>query len=305
MAGQESDQKSMMIGWIGTGVMGRSMAARLMDAGHHLRIFTRTRSKARELLDRGAEWAETPAQAAEGTDAAFSIVGYPDDVEAVHLGDAGTLAAADRPPIIVDMTTSRPSLAEAIAARAAELGVKSVDAPVSGGDVGARNGTLSIMVGGEEAAVAAIRPLFELMGRTIVRQGGPGAGQHTKMVNQILIASTMMGACEGLLYADRAGLNAETVIQSVGSGAAGSWTINELGPRMLKRDFEPGFFVEHFIKDLGIALEEAARMHLALPGLALARQLYESVRAIGHERKGTQALLLALERMNGASARSA
>lgn len=199
----------------------------------------------------------------------------------------------------MDMTTSQPSLAERIAREAAAVGIQSIDAPVSGGDVGAKNASLSIMVGGDESAFRAVLPVLEAMGQRIVRQGGPGAGQHTKMVNQILIASTMMGACEGLLYAQRAGLDPALVIESVGAGAAGSWTINNLGPRMIRRDFAPGFFVEHFIKDLGIALHEAERLRLALPGLAQARQLYEAVRAQGHARLGTQALLLALEQLNG------
>jgi 3-hydroxyisobutyrate dehydrogenase len=200
------------------------------------------------------------------------------------------------------MSTSRPSLARRISEVAAAVGVASVDAPVSGGDVGARQATLSIMVGGEQAAVEAVRPLLEIMGGNVVHQGGPGAGQHTKMVNQVLIATNMIGVCEGLLYASGAGLDPLTVIESVGSGAAGSWSINNLAPRMIRRDFEPGFYVEHFIKDLGIALDESARMGLAMPGLALARQLYEAVRSLDGGKGGglgTQALLLAMERLNG------
>ena len=288
------------IGWIGTGVMGRSMAGHLIAAGHRLRVHTRSRHKAGPLLELGAEWAETPAEAARGADVACSIVGMPEDVEAVHLGPAGTLSSPEPPRAIVDLTTSRPALAAFIAEVALSRGVLSIDAPVSGGDVGARNATLSIMVGGSDDAVAFVRPLLEPMGRTIVHQGPAGAGQHAKMVNQILIASTMVGACEGLLYARQTGLDPERVIESVAVGAAGSWTISNLGPRILRRDFEPGFFVEHFLKDLGIALEEAARHRLSLPGLALARQLYEAVRAQGHERLGTQALMLALERLNAA-----
>jgi 3-hydroxyisobutyrate dehydrogenase len=293
---------SKRIGWIGTGVMGASMAGRLLEAGHSLTLNTRTRAKAQPLLDRGARWADTPAACAEGADVAFSMVGFPEDVEAVHLGAQGTLAAPKRPPFVVDMSTSRPSLARRIAEAAAAVGVASVDAPVSGGDVGARQATLSIMVGGDQAAVEAVRPLLEIMGRNVVHQGGPGAGQHTKMVNQVLIATNMIGVCEGLLYASGAGLDPLTVIESVGSGAAGSWSINNLAPRMIRRDFEPGFYVEHFIKDLGIALDESARMGLAMPGLALARQLYEAVRALDGGKGGglgTQALLLALERLNG------
>lgn len=288
----------MKLAWIGSGVMGVPMAAHLLNAGHSLTVHTRTRSKAQLLLDRGARWADSPAAAAEDAEVAFSMVGFPSDVEDVHLGPRGTLAARHLPRVIVDMTTTRPSLAVQIHQAAREKGVGSVDAPVSGSDLFAREGKLSIMVGGEEADVAAVMPLLGRMGATIVHQGGPGAGQHTKMVNQILIANNMVGCCEGLLYAYRAGLDPTRVIQSVGAGAAGSWSINNLGPRMLRRDFAPGFFVEHFIKDLGIALDEAARMQLCLPGLALARQLYGAVLALGHGRAGTQALLLALERLN-------
>jgi 3-hydroxyisobutyrate dehydrogenase len=293
---------SKRIGWIGTGVMGVPMAGHLLEAGHSVTVHSRTRSKAGPLLDRGARWAETPAACAEGADVAFSMVGYPEDVDAVHLGPAGTLAAPRRPSFIVDMSTSRPSLARRISEAAVAAGVGSLDAPVSGGDVGARQATLSIMVGGEQAAFETLRPLLETLGRNVVYQGGPGAGQHTKMVNQILIATSMIGVCEGLLYASGAGLDPLKVIESVGSGAAGSWSINNLGPRMIRRDFEPGFYVEHFIKDLAIALDESARMGLAVPGLALARQLYEAVKTLGAGRGGqlgTQALLLALERLSG------
>jgi 3-hydroxyisobutyrate dehydrogenase len=293
----------MRIAWIGTGVMGEPMAGHLLAAGHDVVINTRTRARAEGLLEAGATWADTPAEAASGADVACSIVGYPTDVEATHLGPTGTLASDRVPRLLVDFTTSRPRLAAEIHRRAAERNVQALDAPVSGGDVGAREARLSIMVGGDEAAFTASKPLLDVLGRQVVYQGGPGSGQHTKMVNQILIASMMMGVCEGLLYADRAGLDADRVIESVGSGAAGSWTINNLGPRMIRRDFEPGFFVEHFIKDLGIALDEAAAMGLCLPGLALARQLYEAVRARGMGRRGTQALLVLLEHLNGADER--
>ncbi len=281
--------------------MGEHMAGHLLDAGADVIVHTRTKSKADRLLSRGAAWAQSPAEAADGADVAFSMVGYPSDVEAVHLGADGTLAAAKPPSYIVDMSTSRPSLAASLHERAKAVGTGSIDAPVSGGDVGARQATLSIMVGGAESDFAAVRPLLETMGPNVVYQGGPGAGQHTKMVNQLLIASNMIGVCEGLLYAARAGLDPQTVIESVGSGAAGSWSIINLGPRMIRRDFEPGFLVEHFIKDLGIAWEESERMGLSLQGLALARQLYELVQGLDQGRggrMGTQALLLALERVN-------
>lgn len=287
------------IAWIGLGVMGLPMAGHLLDAGYALTVFTRTKSKAHSLLERGARWADSPMEASEGADVAVSMVGYPEDVRETHLGERGTLAVTSPPRIIIDMTTSRPSLAREIAERASQRSIGSIDAPVSGGDVGARNATLSIMVGGESRHVEVALPILEKLGSKIVLHGDAGAGQHAKMVNQILIASNMMGMCEGLLYARKAGLDPEKVIESVGSGAAGSWSINNLGPRMIRRDFSPGFYVEHFIKDLGIALEEAQRMRLALPGLALAKQLYEAVRAHGHGRSGTQALLVALEKLSG------
>lgn len=282
--------------------MGLTMAGHLINAGHQLSVHSRTKAKAKPLLDRGASWAESPAAAAEGANVAISMVGFPEDVEAVHLGPHGTLSAVRMPRLIIDMTTSRPSLAVQVHESARAKGIGSIDAPVSGGDVGAKQAALSIMAGGDRSDFDSALPILSLLGKQVVYQGGPGAGQHTKMVNQILIATTMIGVCEGLLYACKAGLDPATVIQSVGSGAAGSWTINNLGPRIIRRDFNPGFYVEHFIKDLGIALEEAARMQLNLPGLTLARTLYEQVSNLGYSRQGTQALYLALERMNGIEA---
>ena len=286
------------VGWIGTGVMGRWMCHHLMAKGYKATAYNRTRDKVKPLLDEGATYAESPKAVAQQSDVVFAIVGFPKDVREVFLGADGALAGAKAGAIFVDMTTSDPSLAREIADAARAKGIGSVDAPVSGGDVGAKNAALSIMVGGEADAVEAVKPLLECMGKTIVHQGGPGAGQHTKMVNQVLIASNMIGVCEALLYAHKAGLDAKTVLQSVGSGAAGSWSLNNLGPRIIDRNFEPGFFVEHFIKDMGIALAEAERMNLALPGLALAKQLYEAVRAQGYGRKGTHALMLALEHLS-------
>jgi 3-hydroxyisobutyrate dehydrogenase len=287
------------IGWIGTGVMGRWMCEHAMTAGYAATVFNRSKDKAQPLLDKGAAFAATPKAVAERSDVVFAIVGFPKDVRECFLGADGALAGAKPGTILVDMTTSEPSLAREIAAAAAAQGVHALDAPVSGGDVGAKNAALSIMIGGDKAAVDAVSPIFQTMGKTIVHQGGPGAGQHTKMVNQILIAANMIAVCEGLLYGYKAGLDLETVFKSVSVGAAGSKALEVLGPRMLARNFEPGFYVEHFIKDMGIALAEAERMNIALPGLALAKQLYESVRAIGFGRKGTHALLLALERMSG------
>ena len=290
------------IGWVGTGVMGRWMCQHLMTKGYAATVYNRTKERAQPLLDAGATWADTPADVARRSDVVFAIVGFPKDVREVFLGSKGMLTVARPGLALVDMTTSEPSLAREIHEAAKTKGVASLDAPVSGGDVGAKNAALSIMVGGEADVVEALRPLLEGMGKTIVHQGPPGAGQHTKMVNQILIASNMVGVCEALLYGWKAGLDLKTVLQSVGGGAAASWSLNNLGPRIIDRNFEPGFFVEHFIKDMGIALDEAKRMNLALPGLALANQLYLAVQAQGFGRKGTQALYLALEKLSGISA---
>ena len=287
------------IGWIGTGVMGASMCGHLLEAGYDCAVFNRSREKAQPLLERGATWADCPRAVAEQSDVVFSIVGYPQDVRAVILGAEGALVGARPGHVLVDMTTSQPALAVEIAAAAAARGAVSIDAPVSGGDIGARNATLSIMIGGDEATVTALEPLWNALGKTIVRQGGPGAGQHTKMVNQTLIATNMIGVCEALLYGYRAGLDLNTVLKSVASGAAGSWSLSNLGPRIIDNNFDPGFFVEHIIKDLGIVLEEARRMGLALPGLALSQQLYIALAAQGHARSGTQALALALATLSG------
>ncbi len=286
------------IGWIGTGVMGRSMCGHLIDAGVSATVFSRTRERAEPLLVKGAQWADSPREVAAASDVTFAIVGFPSDVRDVFLSETGVLAGSRPGSVVVDMTTSEPSLAVEIHEAATAVGVASIDVPVSGGDVGARNATLSIMVGGESDAVDLVLPLLERMGSTIVRQGGPGAGQHTKMVNQTLIATGMIGVCEALLYAYRAGLDLDTVLESVAGGAAGSWSLSNYGPRMLAGDFEPGFYVDHFVKDMGIALAEARRMRLSLPGLALAHELYVALQAQGGGRQGTQALLLALARLS-------
>ena len=286
------------IGWIGTGVMGASMCGHLIKAGYQTTVFNRTESKLAPLLKAGAKSAASPQALAENSDVIFSIVGYPIDVRSIFLGPEGILAGAKAGSILVDMTTSEPALAVEIAEAATKNQVVTLDAPVSGGDVGAREGRLSIMVGGDRSAFEAVRPLLEILGRTIVYQGDPGSGQHTKMVNQILIANTMVGVCEALLYGYSAGLDLENVLQSVSSGAAGSWSLTNLAPRILAGNFEPGFFVEHFLKDLGIAMAEARRLRLALPGLALAEQLYRAVEAQGHGRSGTHALLLAMAHLS-------
>ncbi|HEY5311788.1 MAG TPA: NAD(P)-dependent oxidoreductase [Pirellulales bacterium] len=287
------------LGWIGTGVMGSSMCGHLLAKGYGVTVFNRSKSRAEALLAKGAHWADSPAAVAAASDMVFTIVGFPSDVRSVVLGENGALSGSRPGMVLVDMTTSEPSLAEEIAQAATAREVMSIDAPVSGGDVGAREARLSIMIGGDKSAVEAVMPCFETLGKTIIHQGGPGAGQHTKAVNQVLIASNMIGVCEALLYGYRAGLDLETVMKSVASGAAGSWSLSNLGPRIIAGNFDPGFFVEHFIKDMGIALAESKRMRLAMPGLALAHQLYISLAAQGHARSGTHALELVLAGLAG------
>ncbi len=294
-----ADPGRTRIGWVGTGVMGASMCGHLLRRGYQVTVTSRTRRRAGGLLEQGAEWAGTPAEVAARSDLVFSMVGFPHDVREVLLGAEGALTGARPGSVLVDMTTSEPSLAVEVAARAAERGVQALDAPVSGGDVGARNASLSIMVGGPEDVLEAVRPCFDAMGRTIVHQGGHGAGQHTKMVNQILVASTMVAMAEGLVYAYRAGLDVERVLSSVSTGAAGSWSLTNLAPRVVAGDFAPGFTVDHLVKDLGIALGEARRARLALPGLALAEQLYVALQAQGRGRDGTHSLVHALASMSG------
>nr|WP_145252465.1 NAD(P)-dependent oxidoreductase [Aeoliella mucimassa] len=290
---------STRIGWIGTGVMGASMCGHLLAAGYRCTVFNRTRAKAEPLLASGAEWADTPRAVAEAADVVFSIVGMPEDVRNVLIeGDDCALAGAKPGTVLVDMTTSQPSLAIEIAELAAKQDVTSIDAPVSGGDVGAKNAALSIMIGGDATTVQQLEPLWSLMGKTWVHQGGPGAGQHTKMVNQTLIATNMIGVCEALVYGYQAGLDLPTVMQSVSSGAAGSWSLSNLGPRMIENNFDPGFFIEHFLKDLGIVLDEARQMKLSLPGVALAEQLYRAAAAQGHSKDGTHALMLAIAQLS-------
>ena len=285
------------IGWIGTGVMGRPMAGHLIKAGHHLTIFTRTKSKAKELIDAGVKWANSPQEAAKDQSFVYTMVGYPQDVREVVFGKEGIINTIKPGSIFIDFTTSKPSLAIEIAEALKRKGASSLDAPVSGGDVGAREGTLSIMVGGDEKTFNVAKPILEKLGEKIVLQGGPGAGQHTKMCNQIQIAGTMIGMVEALVYGTKAGLDLETMLRSISGGAAGCWSLDNLAPRILRGDMEPGFFVDHFVKDMSIALEEAQRMQISLPGLALVHQLYVTVQALGAGRKGTQALYLALQRM--------
>ena len=278
------------VGFIGTGVMGKSMAGHLQKAGYALHVYTRTAAKAEELIKQGATWHESPASLAAACGVIITMVGYPKDVEEIYLGENGIIANAPSGAYLIDMTTSSPQLAARIYEEALKSGLHALDAPVSGGDIGAKNATLSIMVGGEKADYEAVRPIFELMGKNIVHQGPAGAGQHTKMCNQIAIASNMMGVCEALAYAKTSGLDPENVLKSIETGAAGSWSLSNLGPRMIAGDYEPGFFVKHFIKDMGIALSSAEEMGLQTPGLALAKSLYEELSELGYDDKGTQIL---------------
>lgn len=285
-----SESKIPAVGFIGLGIMGRSMAGHIRRAGHALHVYNRSRGGAEPLIAAGATWHDSPGEVAAHSDIVITIVGYPSDVEAVYLGPGGLVERARPGTVLVDMTTSSPELAQRIAAAAGTRGVLALDAPVSGGEVGARDAKLSIMVGGSPEAFERALPVLRLMGPSVVLQGGPGSGQHTKLCNQIVIASTMLGVAEGLAYAQRSGLDPEKVLSSITGGAAGSFLLANMGPRMIKGDFAAGFFTEHFIKDMGIALAEAQRMKLDLPGLATAKRLYDVLAASGHARDGTQVL---------------
>ncbi|MDN7241423.1 NAD(P)-dependent oxidoreductase [Planococcus sp. N028] len=281
----------MKLGFIGTGVMGNSLVQLLLNNHHEVFIYTRTAKKAENLVEAGAVLLESPKQVAEQADVIFTMVGYPKDVEEVYFGENGLLEYAKENAVLIDMTTSKPSLAQRIFQAAADKGVHALDAPVSGGDVGAKKGTLSIMVGGEQPTFISVLPLLELVGENIIYQGPAGAGQHTKMCNQINIASNMIGVCESLVYAKKAGLDPETVLRSISSGAAGSWSLSNLAPRMIADDFQPGFYIKHFIKDMKIAAEEAEAWGLNLPGLRLSLSMYESLVDKGYSDNGTQALI--------------
>jgi 3-hydroxyisobutyrate dehydrogenase len=286
------------IGWIGTGIMGNAMCGHLIAAGHRLHIHNRSASKAGNLIEKGARWYASPRDVARNAAIVFTMVGYPQDVEAVILSEQGVLAGIAPGGVVIDMSTSSPALAVTLYEAARARQVDALDAPVSGGDIGAREATLAIMVGGERTAFERVTPLFQIMGRNIAWMGPAGRGQHTKMCNQILIAGTMLGTVECLLYAQRAGLGMDAVIDAIGQGAAGSWTINNLGRRIACNNFDPGFMIRHFVKDMGIALAEAARMKLCLPGLALVHQFYMAAMAQGGEKLGTQGLYQILARMN-------
>ena len=293
-----SNPTDVKIGWIGTGIMGAPMAMHLVDAGYRVSVFSRTKSKAEKLIAKGCDWYDTPAAIAGHADVIFTIVGYPKDVEEVYFGNDGIMQALQKDAVVIDMTTTLPALAVRINEAARERDAWAVDAPVSGGEVGAINGALSVMIGGDEEIVRKVMPIMDVFSKNMVYQGKAGSGQHTKMCNQITIAGTMIGVCECLIYGHKAGLDLETVLGSISGGAAACWTLDVLAPKIVHGDFEPGFMVEHFVKDLGIALEEAEQMKISLPGLALAKQLYLSVMAMGKATKGTQALYLALEKMS-------
>ncbi len=277
--------------------MGASMCEHLLRAKFPLTVHTRTKAKADGLLQQGAQWVDVIADILAEADVVCTMVGFPDDVRQIYCGKNGLLAQARPGQMFVDFTTSDPSLAVEIAECAQERKAIALDAPVSGGDVGAKQGTLSIMVGGDVSAFEALEPFFRTLGKVLVHQGSAGCGQHAKLCNQITIAGTMVGVCEALLYAYHAGLDGQKLLESIRQGAAGCWTLDHLAPKILQQDFSPGFFVEHFIKDMGLALTAANRMGLLLPGLSVVHKLYHAVQAHGHGRSGTQALLVALERM--------
>ncbi|HHQ0838407.1 TPA: NAD(P)-dependent oxidoreductase [Listeria monocytogenes] len=279
------------IGFVGTGVMGSSMAGHLLEAGYEVLVYTRTKTKAEDLLEKGALWIKTPGELANKVDILISMVGYPKDVEELYLGENGFLENLAVGTVAIDMTTSSPALAKKMAEFGREKGIGVLDAPVSGGDIGAKNGTLAIMVGGSEDVFLKVKPIFDILGSSVILQGDAGAGQHTKMVNQIAIASNMIGVTEAIIYAEAAGLNPSSVLDSISGGAAGSWSFANLIPRVLKDDFSPGFFIKHFIKDMGIAISEAKQMGLELPGLTLAEKMYQTLAEQGLSEEGTQALI--------------
>jgi 3-hydroxyisobutyrate dehydrogenase len=283
-------KRETIIGFIGLGVMGNSMAKNLMKAGYSLVISTRTKDKASELMEQGAKWLDSTREVAEVANIVITMVGYPTDVEEVYLGADGLIANCSKNTYLIDMTTSTPTLAKKIYQEARKRDVHALDAPVSGGDIGAREAKLAIMVGGDLEAFTSVLPVLEILGTNIVHQGGAGAGQHTKMCNQIAIASNMIGVCEAIVYAEKAGLNPEKVLQTISSGAAGSWSLSNLAPRILQGNFEPGFYIKHFIKDMKIALDEAESLGIEVPGLSLAKKMYETLAEMGEENSGTQAL---------------
>jgi len=293
-----TDPSQARIGWIGTGIMGAPMAIYLADAGYKVSVYSRTKSKAEEHISRGCTWYDTPGELAENCNIIFTIVGYPEDVEEVYFGEEGIMKSLKKDSVVIDMTTTLPGLAVKIDKACREIGAHAVDAPVSGGQVGAVNGTLSVMIGGEKEVVDLVLPIMDKFSQNMVYQGPAGSGQHTKVCNQVTIAGTMIGICEALLYGSKAGLDLTTVLSSISKGAAGCWSLDVLAPKIVAGDYEPGFMVEHFVKDLGIALAEAEQMNLKLPGTSMAKELYETLIEMGLSTKGTQALYLAVEKLN-------
>lgn len=285
------DTKQLSVGFIGTGIMGKSMVHHLLKENYEIFVYNRSKDKALELIKYGAIWCDTPKDVAKRADVVITIVGYPYDVEEVYFGADGLIAHARKGATLIDMTTSTPTLAKKIYDAAKEKNLHSLDAPVSGGDIGAKNGTLTVMVGGDKSIFEKVFPILSCFGQNIVYQGKAGAGQHTKMCNQIAIATNMIGVAEAIVYAKNAGLNPENVLKSISAGAAGSFSLSNLAPKMLVNDYSPGFFIKHFIKDMGIALEEAEKMNLHLPGLSLAKKLYDQLSEKGEENSGTQALI--------------
>lgn len=290
--------KQTKVGWIGTGVMGEPMCGHLLDAGYNVSVFSRTRQKAESLIEKGAIWCATPAEVALGSEVIFTMVGTPSEVREVYLAEQGVFAGVQSGNILVDMSTTAPSLSIEIANRARELGAQAIDAPVSGGDVGAQNASLTIMLGGDSAAIEKIGPLLNCLGRSIISMGDAGSGQQAKLCNQLVVANTMIGICEALFYAERTGLDCEKLIAAIQPGAAGCWALDNLAPRIIKGDDAPGFMVEHFIKDLAIAMQEAEVLELDLPGLKLAHDLYLETQRLGHGESGTQALLHAIRNLS-------
>ncbi len=289
------------IGWIGTGIMGFWMCRHIIEKGYSVTVYNRTKNKAIELLEKGAIWVDSPSLVAENSDIVFTVVGFPRDVREVYFGEKGIFSTLKKGSIAVDMTTNEPSLAVEIYDKARAMGCYAVDAPVSGGDIGAREARLTIMAGGDRASFDYLKPIFEVMGKNILYQGRAGSGQHTKMCNQITIAGTVIGVCESLIYGHNAGLDLQTMLDTIRGGAAACWALENYVPRILKGDYSPGFMVDHFIKDMGIALEEARRMNLFLPGLSLVQQLYIALKSLGHGGSGTHALVLALDKVSGSS----
>jgi 3-hydroxyisobutyrate dehydrogenase len=287
--------KKFSIGWIGTGLMGAPMSEHLLAEGYQVNVYNRTRSKAERVIKKGAIWYDTPRELTAASDIVITIIGFPKDVEECYFGEEGIFKATKKGQILIDMTTTKPGLAVKIAKEAKKIKASFIDAPVSGGELGAINANLSIMIGGERKIVARVLPVMAVLGKNLVYMGDAGAGQHAKMCNQITLAGTLIGVCEALIYGTKSGLDLNILVRAISKGAAGCWSLDVLAPKIISKDYSPGFTIDNFLKDIGIALEEARLMNLPLPGLALAQQLYDSVQKMGKGQLGNQALYLALE----------